>query len=220
MTVNNANDNIPLSHADASMRPHSTVTHTHPVTKTLAWLKWKGLGPGAQMNCLYKTQNKHSMSGDLTRAHQLHTALGIPSNLTIHLSFSLPLHPSSMCSSPDHCQSISYVVLFVILHYAVYIQHVRVNRLHERVSIFSHCSCSALSESGHAVSGWWWRWLSNVRMSPESGNCDWFLFLCQWCLACSFLSTLHYRCCRFLFFLYFWSHFKTSFMQADSDLFI
>lgn len=64
----------------------------------------------------------------------------------------------------------------------------RVKRLHERLLLLLFCS--ALSESGHVVSSWWRWWLSNVRMSPEYGNCDWFLFLCQWCSACSFHSTL------------------------------
>lgn len=107
MTVNNGN-NLPCGH-DANMCPHSTITHTLPVTKTRAWLKWKGLGPGAQLNCLYKPRNKYCMSGDLTRAHQLHTSLGIPSELPIHLSLSPPLHPS-----PERRRSISCVMSFVM----------------------------------------------------------------------------------------------------------
>lgn len=59
-------------------------------------------------------------------------------------------------------------------------------------------SAAALFESGQSVCGrwWWWRWrrwrwwVSNVRMSPESGDCDWFLFLCQWCSACSISAHL------------------------------
>lgn len=59
--------------------------------------------------------------------------------------------------------------------------------------------CSALAESGHAVSSWRWWWLHNVRMSPESGRNDWFLSCCQWYSQCGSLSTLHYCCCQVLF---------------------
>lgn len=125
------------------------------------------------MNCLYKSQNKYSMSGDPTRAHQLHTWPGTHSNLTIHFPFSLPLSASAcFCYLPgpfptQRC-SLCYRVPCICSTYEL-IGHVNMCLL----SLF----CSALSEAGHVVSGWWWWWLSNVRMSPESGNCDWFLFL-------------------------------------------
>lgn len=87
-------------------------------------------------------------------------------------------------------------------------------RLHVQVSVFSRCY-APLSESGHAVSDWWCWWLSNVRMSPESGNCDWFLSLCQWCSDCSFLSALHYFCCQFLFVLLSSLLLSSGFLYAD-----
>lgn len=63
---------------------------------------------------------------------------------------------------------------------------------------FCNSSPVALFESGQSVCGrwWWWRWrrwwwwVSNVRMSPESGDSEWFLFLCQWCSACSISAHL------------------------------
>lgn len=72
----------------------------------------------------------------------LHTSLGIPSNLTIHLSVSLPLHPSSVCFCHLIAVSLSpmCVVLLVLLQSA-HEQYVWVYQ-HEtacslRVSVFS-----------------------------------------------------------------------------------
>ncbi len=72
----------------------------------------------------------------------LHTSLGIPSNLTIHLSFSLPLHPSSICFCHPIAVSLfpMCAALLVLLQYAMYVQYVWAYRPHERVSVFSHCS--------------------------------------------------------------------------------
>lgn len=126
--------------------PSLKCTHSHPLTETLATLnnittlKLKGFGrPGAQMNCLYKTQRKYSIqSGDLTQPIMLHTSLGFPCNLTIHLSFTLPLHPSSVWFR-HLIVSLPCVVLLVMLQYAMYVQYFWVCRKPLCVSIFSHC---------------------------------------------------------------------------------
>lgn len=76
----------------------------------------------------------------------LHTSLGIPSNQAIHLSFSLPLQPSSICfrrliavSLYPMCEVLLIMPQYVFAH-AVYVQYVSLKTACMHVSLFAHCS--------------------------------------------------------------------------------
>lgn len=61
----------------------------HNYSSNNSWLKWEGLGPGAPVDCLYKSQNKYRTSGEKWgKVFISCRAAGSPLNLT-HLSFSL-----------------------------------------------------------------------------------------------------------------------------------
>lgn len=117
---------------------------THPLTEILAGLKWKGLGRTRFPNeCLYKTPEKNA--GCQVIWHEpmmLHPSLGISSNLTILLSFSLCL-----LLSPNRCQPlfrVRFVECAIVCLCSCPVQYspclLRDMRLHVRVSVFSRCS--------------------------------------------------------------------------------
>lgn len=149
MTLNLQWKHLPLSHADMMQTS----------IQKLKWLKRKGLGPGAQMNCLYKSLNKYSMSGDLTSAEQLHIT-----RYPRQSKHSFPILSS--------VKLLFHLLLVGLYPMQCFLWCCRVKWLHVCLHLLF---CSTLFEPGHAVSGWWWWWLSKVRMSPESGWCERFL---------------------------------------------
>lgn len=146
----------------------------------------------------------------------LHTSLGIPSNLTIHLSFSLPLHPSSICFRHPIAVSLSPMcaVLLLMLQYAVYVQYVWAYRPYERVSVFSHCS--ALRSPNQDM-----LWAADDDDDSVMWECHQSLgTVTGFCLSASDARTVafsaHFTVVAVCFFLSFLFPFQVSFMLVKS----
>lgn len=166
---------------------HAYTMHTHSLRETLGWLKWRGLQDQVLQSivCIKPRQIQY-VEGRLACLMEAHHAAHITGYFTL-------IHPL-ICHTPPSApwsSSLPLCVLCVHVQYSMGLWTWGCTC----VCLLS-LLCNALSESGHAVRDWWWWWLSNVRMSPESGNCDCFS-------VCSFLSTLHYCCLKFLLVLLF-----------------
>lgn len=169
---------------DAYTHTHTRHIHAHTHAaerkkKNISLIKWKRICA----TCSNWVQKRRTNNGCVPPA--------------AHLSGHSPLIPPFMCS-PHVCHVLR------ALH-----KHRR-HRLVPDFSVLLSCCCCcwgfflnsstvALFEPEQSVCGrwwwwqwrrWWWWWVSNVRMSPESGDCDWFLILCQWCSACSISAHL------------------------------
>lgn len=152
-----------------------THTHTQPKGKNIFLIKWERICTTCS-NWVQKCRTDNSYVA-----------------AAAHLSGHSPLIPPFMCS-PHVCHALC------VLHKQRRIDRCLTFQLATVFFFgFFNSSTVTLFKSEQSVCGrwwwwqwrrWWWWWVSNVRMSPESGDCDWFLFLCQWCSACSISAHL------------------------------